>query len=67
MPTYDDLVQLYQSGQITTVDFITQQSEETQADYKKFCKENGLPEDSEDSALSFIDNISDLIETSTEF
>ena len=52
-PNYDDLVQMYQDGDITAVDFVTQQSDEITAD-----------RNSTNSAMAFMDYRADLFEES---
>ena len=63
-PNYDDLVQMYQDGDITAVDFVTQQSDEITAEYENFCKDEDLDRNSTNSAMAFMDYRADLFEES---
>ena len=38
-PDYDDLREQYEAGNISAVDFVTQQSDELTEEYEQFCKD----------------------------
>jgi len=63
-PDYDDLVQMFQEGNISAVDFVTQQSDDITAEYETFCRERRLDKNSIISAESFMDYRADLFEES---
>lgn len=63
-PDYDDLVQMFQDGSISAVDFVTQQSDDITEEYETFCRERGLDKNSTASAESFIDYRAQLLEES---
>ena len=63
-PDYDALREQYEAGNISAVDFVTQQSDELTEDYERYCKDNSLDADSESSALSFMEYRDELFEES---
>ena len=63
-PDYDLLREEYEEGNISAVDFITQQSDELTEDYERYCKDEGLDADSDASALAFIAYRDELFEES---
>lgn len=63
-PDYDTLVQEYQEGNISAVEFVLQQSDDMTAQYQRFCKEKQVDPNSESSALSFMEFHEELFETS---
>ncbi|MFA4182190.1 MULTISPECIES: hypothetical protein [Bacteroidales] len=63
-PEYEDLVQMFQDGNITTVDFVCQQSDDLTDEYDQFCKNEGLDRDSDSAARAFMDYRADLFEES---
>lgn len=63
-PDYDDLVQMFQEGNISAVDFVTQQSDDITEEYEIFCRERQLDKHSITSAESFMDYRADLFEES---
>ena len=63
-PSYEDLCQQRQSGQITDVEFVRQISDEVTEEYEYFCKDEGLDPERNESALAFLDFQDDLFEES---
>lgn len=63
-PSYEDLCQQRQSGQITDVEFVRQISDEVTEEYEDFCKDEGLDPERNESALAFLDFKEDLFEES---
>lgn len=63
-PSYEDLCQQRQSGQITDVEFVRQISDEVTEEYENFCKDEGLDSERNESALAFLDFQDDLFEES---
>ena len=63
-PSYEDLCQQRQSGQITDVEFVRQISDEVTEEYETFCKDEGLNPERNESALAFLDFKEDLFEES---
>ncbi len=63
-PSYEDLCQQRQSGQITDVEFVRQISDEVTEEYEDFCKNEGLDSERNESALAFLDFQDDLFEES---
>ena len=63
-PSYEDLCQQRQSGQITDVEFVRQISDEVTEEYEDFCKDEGLDSERNESALAFLDFQDDLFEES---
>lgn len=63
-PSYEDLCQQRQSGQITDVEFVRQISDEVTEEYEDFCKDEGLDPERNESALAFLDFQDDLFEES---
>lgn len=63
-PSYEDLCQQRQSGQITDVEFVRQISDEVTEEYENFCKDEGLNPERNESALAFLDFQDDLFEES---
>mgnify|MGYP000537222412 CR=1 FL=1 len=63
-PSYEDLCQQRQSGQITDVEFVRQISDEVTEEYEDFCKNEGLDPERNESALAFLDFKEDLFEES---
>lgn len=54
-PDYDTLREQYEAGNISAVDFVTNQSADITADYEMFCKDEGLDYNKESTALAFMD------------
>lgn len=65
-PDYEDLVQQYQAGNITAVDYVINQSDDVTREYHQFCEDEGLELNTEQSALAFIDFREELFEQSVE-
>ena len=63
-PSYEDLCQQRQTGQITDVEFVRQISDEVTEEYENFCKDEGLNPERNESALAFLDFQDDLFEES---
>jgi len=63
-PDYDTLREQYDAGNISAVDFVIQQSDEMTDDYNRFCKDEGLDPNSDETAKSFMDFREDLFEES---
>ena len=63
-PDYDDLREQYEAGNISAVDFVTQQSDELTEDYEQYCKYQSLDADKEASALPFMAYRDELFEES---
>lgn len=63
--TEDELVQMYQDGDITLVEFIDMHSEQWQQEYINFCEDKSLNID-EDSAWSFIEHKAEELEKAME-
>lgn len=63
-PDYDTLREQYEAGNISAVDFVTQQSDEVSEDYNRFCKDEGISPDKDSSALAFMDFREELFEES---
>lgn len=63
-PDYDDLREQYQAGNISAVDFVTQQSEEMTKDYEQYCRDNSIDFGSDSSALAFMAYRDELFEES---
>lgn len=63
-PSYEDLCQQRQTGQITDVEFVRQISDEVTEEYENFCKDEGLDPERNESALAFLDFKEDLFEES---
>lgn len=63
-PSYEDLCQQRQTGQITDVEFVRQISDEVTEEYENFCKDEGLNPERNESALAFLDFKEDLFEES---
>ena len=63
-PSYEDLCQQRQNGQITDVEFVRQISDEVTEEYENFCKDEGLNPERNESALAFLDFKEDLFEES---
>ena len=63
-PSYEDLCQKRQDGQITDVEFVRQISDEVADEYETFCKDEGLNPERNESALAFLDFKEDLFEES---
>ena len=63
-PDYDDLREQYEEGNISAVDFVTQQSDELTEDYERYCKEKSLDPNSEASAQAFMAYRDELFEES---
>ena len=63
-PSYEDLCQQRQDGQITDVEFVRQISDEVTEEYGDFCKDEGLDPERNESALAFLDFKEDLFEES---
>ena len=52
--TEDELVQMYQDGQISLVEYISKHSEELQKQYEDYCRDSGVRAD-ENSAMDFLE------------
>ena len=52
--TEDELIQMYQDGDITMLELVKMHSEQWQEEYIQFCKEKSI-EENEDSAEAFLD------------
>ena len=63
-PDYDDLREQYEAGNISAVDFVTQQSDELTEEYEQFCKDKSIDTGSDQSALAFMDYRDELFEES---
>lgn len=63
-PDYDTLREEFEAGNITAVTFVTQQSDEMTAEYKRFCKDEELNPNHEESALHFMEFRDELFEES---
>jgi hypothetical protein len=63
-PDYDDLREQYEEGNISAVDFVTQQSDELTEDYERYCREKSLDLHSEASAQAFMAYRDELFEES---
>jgi hypothetical protein len=63
-PDYETLCEEYQSGNISAVDFVTQQSDEMTQEYYDFCKDESLDYHSEAAAKAFMDYREALFEES---
>ena len=63
-PDYDDLREQYDAGNISAVDFVTQQSDELTEEYEQFCKDKSLDTGSDQSALAFMDYRDELFHES---
>ena len=63
-PDYDTLREQYEAGNISAVDFVTQQSDEVSEDYERFCNDEGISPDKDSSALAFMDFREELFEES---
>ena len=63
-PDYDDLREQYEAGNISAVDFVTQQSDELTDEYEQYCKDMRLDADSDTSAESFMAYRDELFEES---
>lgn len=61
-PDYDTLREEYETGNITAVDFVLQQSDEVTEDYYQFCKDEGLDSSATTSAQAFMDFREELFE-----
>ena len=61
---YDDLREQYEAGNISAVDFVTQQSDELTEEYEQFCKDKFIDTGSDQSALAFMDYRDELFEES---
>lgn len=63
-PDYETLCEEYQLGNISAVDFVTQQSDEMTQEYYDFCKDESLDYHSEAAAKAFMDYREALFEES---
>lgn len=63
--TEDELVQMYQDGDITLVEFINMHSEQWQQEYARFC-EDGHRNVDEDSAWDFMQSKTEELERAME-
>ena len=63
-PDYETLCEEYQSGNISAVDFVTQQSDEMSQEYYDVCKDESLDYHSEAAAKAFMDYREALFEES---
>ena len=63
-PDYDTLREQYEAGNISAVDFVTQQSDDVTEDFERFCKDENISPDKDSSALAFMDFREELFEDS---
>ena len=63
-PDYDTLREEFEAGNISAVDFVTQQSEDMTEDYNRFCKDENIDPYSESSAQAFMEFREELFEES---
>lgn len=63
-PDYDTLVQEYQEGNISSVEFVMQQSDEMTQEYKHYCVEKKIDPNSEGAAIAFMEFREQLFEES---
>ena len=63
--TEDELIQMYQAGEITLVEFIDKHSKDWQDEYMQFC-ENESKYINEDSAWAFLELKADQLEKAME-
>lgn len=63
-PDFETLCEEYQSGNITAVDFVTQQSDDITEEYNEFCKDNSIDSNNNESAKAFMDFREELFEKS---
>lgn len=63
-PDYDTLREEYEAGNISAVDFVTQQSDEMTEEYERFCDDESLDPGSDNAALAFMDFREELFEES---
>ena len=63
-PDYDLLREEYEAGNISAVDFVTQQSDEMTADYEQFCRDESLDKNSDSAAEAFMAYRDELFEES---
>lgn len=61
----DELVQMYQDGRISLVEYISMHSEEWKKEYENYCRESGVRAD-EKSAMDFLDIKGSELETAIE-
>lgn len=61
-PDFETLCEEYQSGNISAVDFVTQQSDEVTEEYYQFCKDESIDSQSNESAKAFMDYREELFE-----
>ena len=61
----DELVQMYQDGRISLVEYISMHSVEWKKEYETFCMESGAQAD-EKSAMDFLDMKGSELETAIE-
>lgn len=61
----DELVQMYQDGRISLVEYISMHSEEWKKEYETFCMKSGVQAD-EKSAMDFLDMKGSELETAIE-
>ncbi len=63
-PDYDTLREEYEAGNISAVDFVTEQSDEMTGEYERFCKDENLDAFSDSSAKAFMEFREELFEES---
>lgn len=63
-PDYDDLREQYQAGNISAVDFVTQQSDEITEEYMQYCMDQSIDPDCVTSAETFLLYRDELFEES---
>ena len=63
-PDYDSLREEFEAGNISAVTFVMQQSDEMTEEYKRFCQDEGLNPDHEESAKHFMEYREELFEES---
>ncbi len=61
----DELVQMYQDGRISLMEYISMHSDEWKKEYEAFCMESGVQAD-EKSAMDFLDMKESELETAIE-
>ena len=63
-PDYDLLREEHEAGNISAVDFVTQQSDELTAVYEQFCRDESLDKNSDSAAEAFMVYRDELFEES---
>lgn len=57
----EELVELFQEGKISMVDYVKHHSPEMTDDYNTYCNEEGLDDTTDDSAIRFLKRIESLL------